>query len=218
MKAQNSNGNNAAQVQRLSAQIDVLGADIAKLDVQIAKESDAAARADLQARRDQLQSQKDVLGAQLASLSLDVASAQTTKDAAEKTFTDAGTLLNTTKQNAADKFKALPYVANECDDDGDNCKDVDRTFDGSGRVLAKLNDLYDQSKGLYLVWWNKKEAAKDAQKRYDQSLTQEADAKARYDQLAAISTGGGVGSAQINSVWTGAEDIVKQIDLRGAIR
>lgn len=222
MKAQNSTGDNAAQIQRLSAQIDVLGADIAKLDVQIAKESDAAARAALQARRDQLQSQKDALGAQLASLSLDVASAQTTKDAAEKTFTDAGTLLNTTKQNAANKFNALPYVANECETTFTgikiDCKDVDRTFDGSGRVLAKLNDLYDQSKGLYLVWWNKKEAAKDAQKRYDQSLTQEADAKARYDQLAALSTGGGVGSAQLNNVWMGAEDIVKQIDLRGAIR
>jgi len=224
LRAQNNTGNNAAQIQRLSDQVAAMNTQIADLDAQIAAETDAASRAALQSRRTDLVSQRDMLNEQLASMSLTVASAQSNKDAAQAALTAAANALNTAKNNAAAKFSALPYTVNECHVEIVNlkpvvvCQDVVHYYDGSQRIRNKLNDLFDTSNGKYFIWWTRSENVKAAQARYDQSVTQEATVKQNYDTLAAVSTGGGTGSALLNYVWTGAEDILKQVDLRGGIR
>lgn len=224
LRAQGSTGNNAAQIQSLRNQMDALTTRIAELDQQIAAATDDTTRASLQGQRDTLQSQKDALGTQLASLSVTVASAQANKDAAEAALTAARSALDSAKNGAADKFKALPYVVRECTKkvvdkkEVETCRDVSYTFDGRQRVLDKLNALYDTTNGKYFVWWTRNEGVTSAQQAYDQSVGQESSAKSRYEQLRNLSTGTSGGAAQLNTVWTGAEDILKQVDLRGGIR
>lgn len=226
LRAQGSTGNNAVQIQRLRQQIDVLSNDIAALDTQIAAAGDPTVRAGIQERRDTLQSQKDALSTQLATISLSVASAQANKEAAQRTLTAATTLLETAKTTAADKFKALPYVVRECTTtvvdkkEIETCKDVPHTFDGRQRVLDKLNALYSTTNdnGKYFVWWSLNEDVKVSQQRYDQSLSQEASAKAQYEQLSGMASGGASGAGLPNVTWKGAKVILEQVDRRGGIR
>lgn len=224
LRAQGNTGNNAAQIQRLQQQVDALTTQIAELDQQIAAATDDTTRASLQNRRSTLQSQKDALGAQLASLSLSVASAQANKDAALNAMNAARTALDSARDSAADKFKALPYVVRECTKEivdkkeVETCRNVSYTFNGRQRVLDKINALYSTTDGKYFVWWSRNESVNSAQRAYDQSVTQESSAQSRYEQLRDLSTGSPGGAAQLNQVWTGAADILKQVDLRGGIR
>lgn len=224
LRAQGTTSGNAAQIQRLRQQMDTLTAQIADLGPQIDAATDAAARTSLQDLRTRLQAQKDDLGAQLASLSLTVASAQANKDAALAALSTARTALDSARDSAADKFRALPYVVRECTTqvvdkkEVTTCRDVSYTFNGRQRVLDKLNALYDTGNGKYFVWWMRNQSVNSAQQAYDQSVGQEATAKSRYDELRTLASGAAGGGAKLNGVWTGAENILRQVDLRGGIR
>ena len=235
INAQPPSGDNAAQAEQLSAQISALNTQISNINAQIAAETDPVQRAVLVKQRDGLTTQRDDLQAQLAALPISVATAQANVNIAQQAVDDAHTSYSNARTNAVEVFNAPHLQFTRCEPV--TGKDpVCTTYPNDQRetIRPKLNEYFDTpycdfvsrcrylipDGGVFFKWRNSAEKLKLVQADYNQAVTQEASAKSAYDSLAGLAIGSGTGGdgSNINPVFTGAETILKQLELRGAVK
>ncbi len=230
-----ASGDNTAQAAQLSAQISVLNTQISTTNDQIAAEADPDRRAVLVKQRDGLTTQRDALQAQLAALPISVATAQANVNIAQQAVNDAYTSYSNARTNAVNAFNAPNLQYTRCvpvKDKPDQCTTYG--YDGRSRIQIKLNAYFDTpicnivglcdswipNTGVFFKWRASSGKQQLAQSDYNQAVTQEASAKSAYDSLAGLAIGSGTGGdgSDINPVFTGAETILKQLELRGAVQ
>jgi hypothetical protein len=160
-----------------------------------------------------------------------VATAQANVNIAQQAVNDAYTSYTNARTNAVNAFNAPNLMFTVCTPVQHKAPDC-HTYANDARALIapKLQAYFDQNicflggifcywqgdTGVYFNWRNSIEKQKIAQSTYNQAVIQEASAKSAYESLSglAISSGTGGDGADINPVFTGAESILKQLEIR----